>query len=57
MRYALSQMANLQRRLKAGCSHDWLPHSQVHTRYSACRRPLALLGLGFDFEGCGNRLY
>ena len=29
------------RRLKAGGSHDWLPHSQVHTRYSACRRPLA----------------
>src|ERR1035441_1138935 len=30
------------RRRQAGGSQDWLPHSQVHTRYSACRRPLAL---------------
>src|ERR1019366_171254 len=32
---------NSSRRLKAGGSQDWLPHSQVHPRYSACRRPLA----------------
>src|ERR1035441_4211400 len=32
---------NSRRRLKAGGSQDWLPHSQVHTRSSACRRPLA----------------
>src|ERR1035438_93138 len=32
---------NSRRRLKAGGSQDWLPHRQVHTRYSACRRPLA----------------
>jgi hypothetical protein len=30
-----------KRRLKAGCSQDWLPHGQWDTRYSACRRPLA----------------
>src|ERR1039458_1611305 len=29
-----------RRRLKAGGSQDWLPHSKGHTRYSACRRPL-----------------
>src|ERR1017187_9625322 len=37
-----------KRRLKAGGSQDWLPHSQVHTRYSACRRPLAALILHAD---------
>src|ERR1035441_3987924 len=35
-----------KRRLKAGGSQDWLPHSQVHTRYSARRRPLVFLQEG-----------
>ena len=38
-----ASLRSRSRRLKAGGSQDWLPHSQVHTRYSACRRPLAEL--------------
>jgi len=27
--HLMAQMANLQGRLKGGCSHDWLPHVGV----------------------------
>jgi hypothetical protein len=36
----IQKCRNSRRWLKAGGSQDWLPHSQVHTRHSACRRPL-----------------
>src|ERR1035438_5824905 len=40
VRKSVPKCRNSRRRLKAGGSQDWLPHSQAHTRYSACHRPL-----------------